>query len=152
MVRASRWGMGIDVADPTTDVPDIISTTLELHKQAELMKLVGSSVAYVFDHSRMNPTSRPFRVRRGQGEQDVPNPRYLPDPFELLVIRGPWAVPDVASCLRLMKYSDRMLAFDLPRRIRVSRVKEGLISRSFESRSIHQKLYFLPLLPGRPRN
>ena len=59
MVRASRWGMGIDVADPTTDVPDMISTTLQSHKQVELMKLVGSSVAYAFDHSRMHSSVEP---------------------------------------------------------------------------------------------
>lgn len=59
MVHASRWGMGIDVADSTTDMPDIISTTLESHKQVELMKLVGSAVAYAFNHSRMHSSVEP---------------------------------------------------------------------------------------------
>lgn len=36
------------------DVPEFISITLQSHKQVELIKLAGSSVAYVFDHSRMN--------------------------------------------------------------------------------------------------
>jgi hypothetical protein len=93
MVHASRWGMRIDVADSTTDMPGVMSTTLESHKQVELMKLVGSSVAplqtrlIIRECIRVwNPTSRTHRARRGRGEQDVPNPRNLPETFELLVM------------------------------------------------------------------
>jgi hypothetical protein len=62
------------------------------------------------------------RINAGGESRTSREPRNLPETYE--AARHPWAVPEMASCLRLMKYSDRMLAFDLPRRIRVSRVKD----------------------------